>query len=84
MGTVKLIALAPDAEPPASEARSIVRQCLERLRVNERAGRQFEVGPETYLPEHVKVFRLNAGDYDIIYGLDEGDDLRVYGLVQAL
>lgn len=39
MGTVKLVALAPDAEPPASEARSIVRQCLERLRAK-RASRQ--------------------------------------------
>ncbi len=84
MGSVKLVALAPDAEPPASEARSIVRQCLERLRVNKQAGRQFEVGPEAYLPERIKAFRLNAGDYDIIYGLDESDGLRVYGLVQAL
>lgn len=68
----------------SDEQFQIVLQCLERLRVNKRAGRQIEVGPEAYLPEHVKAFRLNAGDYDIIYGLDEGDDLRVYGLVQAL
>ena len=84
MGTVKLVALAPDAEPPASEARSIVRQCLERLRENKQAGRQVEVGPEAYLPERVKAYRLNAGDYDIIYGLDAEESLRVYGLIQAL
>lgn len=62
----------------------IVRQCLERLRVNKRAGRQIEVGPEAYLPEHVKAYRLNAGDFDIIYGLDPEESIRVYGLVQAL
>lgn len=62
----------------------IVRQCLERLRVNKHAGRPVEVGPEAYLPEHVRPHRLNAGDYDIIYGLEEDGRLKVYGLIRAL
>ncbi|MBQ9067554.1 MAG: type II toxin-antitoxin system Phd/YefM family antitoxin [Eggerthellaceae bacterium] len=68
----------------SNEQFQIVRQCLERLRVNRRAGRQIDVGPEAYLPEHVEAYRLNAGSYDIIYGLDADNGLRVYGLVQAL
>jgi hypothetical protein len=68
----------------SDEQFQIVRQCLERLRVNKQAGRQIEVGPEAYLPESVKAYRLNAGDYDIIYGLDAEESLRVYGLIQAL
>lgn len=61
-----------------------MRQCLERLRINKRAGRQTELGPEAYLSEHVEAYRLNAADYDIIYGLSADECLRVYGLVQAL
>lgn len=68
----------------SDEQFEIVRQCLERLRVNKHAGRPIEVGPEAYLPEHITPHRLNAGDFDIIYGLDEEENLKVYGLIQAL
>lgn len=63
---------------------SLVRQCLARLKVNPFAGRRFEAGPEAYLPEHIEPYRLNAGAYDIIYGLDRNGEVRIYGLVKAL
>lgn len=62
----------------------IMRACLNRLVVNPHAGRQIEVGPEAYLPAGIRAHQLNAGAYDIIYGLDEDDSVRVYGLIPAL
>lgn len=68
----------------SNEQFEIVRHCLERLRVNKHAGRPIEVGPEAYLPEHITPHRLNARSYDIIYGLDKDENLKIYGLIRAL
>ena len=62
----------------------IVRQCLEWLSDDPHAGRQIDVGPEAHLPYGTRAFRVNAGAFDIIYGLDEDEELRVYGLTKAL
>lgn len=68
----------------SDESFAIVKQCLERLSVNAYAGKRIEVGPEARLSKETMAFRLNAGAYDIIYGVKEGEDLRVYGLIEAL
>ena len=68
----------------SEEGLSLVRQCLGWLADDPHAGRQIDVGPEARLPYHIRAFRLPAGDFDIIYGLDEDDEVRVFGLVEAL
>lgn len=62
---------------------ALVRQCLARLRDNPLAGMHISVGPEAYLDEETKAYRLPAGAHDIIYGIDKQGKLRVYGLIDA-
>lgn len=63
---------------------AIVRECLRWLANDPHAGRQIDVGPEAHLPHHMRAFRLPAGNFDIIYGLGEDDEVRVFGLVEGL
>lgn len=68
----------------SEEAFAIVHHCLQRLSVNPMAGAPVEMGPEAFLPEGTRAYRLPAGEFDIIYGIDKVGELQVYGLIEAL
>lgn len=68
----------------SEEDLSLVRQCLSWLADDPHAGMRIDVGPEARLPYGVQAYRLNAGSFDIIYGLIDDEELRIFGLVEAL
>lgn len=68
----------------SDEQFAVILQSLARLRNDGRVGRRIDVGPEACLPDHIEPYRLNAGIYDVIYGLDDDGEVCVYGLIEAL